>query len=458
MSNLEKVSFVIIFLVFSATFTYTQFDNFNNSNCYDSNLTSSLINNSSWICNWGNKSWDSQRIIADSLENVYSAGIIHEYPPLSSIITDYSSSSMNDYTFFFSKFNNYGLKEWILMNFTQTSFSHCLGLSVGSDSNIYSLWNVDFDDKALLLKLTSSGKMLWNKTLRINAEIFYLDRHDNIYIMGYFFDPDHPNDSFLKLVKFNTLGIMEWNNSFLMNNLVFPSSLIVDNSNYSYIAGIEPSDTYNAGYEYTPEICLWRLNSSGEIISIKEWDMSPYHVYYNMFFDDLCNLYLIATDDSLSVNKLFKYNNLGDSILNITWKSPILKKALDLWDNLAFDSSGKIYCTGSKYFYITRPYSEIYLVIFNENGTLIQSGVWKNYNFAFCNDMHIDSNNNIYLTGSYDEGPFIVKNPVLSEFSIFYFDIDEDTLFSLILLSSIFGFWGLLGICFYIYFLKKRSI
>lgn len=417
-----------------------------------SNILSSYPpgNNSSWDRTWGlNSSYYGEKIITDSANHVYVSGkVVNEwYDVLKTFIV---------------KFNESGEELW---NFT-TRINHyymCKGISIDSEFNIYNL-GIEIKHPYTewsLLKFNSSGDLLWNRTYIGNAKCMYVDSFNKIYVSGYNFDSE-TDVATRFLIKFNEMGLIQWNNTLITGSIQIPYALMVDEFNNTYSAGIYSHGTaglvwVSSSFYYAANIFFYIYNFAGELLSNEILDMGLYHISNNMFFDKFTHLYLIGTDDSFDKSILFKYNYSGELQLQIDWQNDVIKHSTELWRNIAFDSSENIYCTGKHSFWTGKQHHEFYLVKFDKTGKLELEGAWKKYNYPSFRDTFVDSSDNIFITGGCENGTYIVKNPILGAFSNPIFYRVEEIIFLITVFSVIFGVWILLGIVFYIHSLHKVS-
>lgn len=425
----ENIAFVIIFIIIlPLSLNYSQSHGFMNSN--DSNISSALDDGSSWIINWDNYTWRVKAIVTDISENVYCAGVIDLIPP------EYYYLS-NIVSFFISKINGSGINVWTLTFDYSYSFRD---LEIDSDNNIYSLW-YDYNEGSLLLKLNSSGSLLWNYTLKDYFYDLCLDMYGNILLLGEKYES-------VRLIKLNKSGAMQFNYSISIGHSINPFALRIDEFNNTYIAVFV--------YGHIQHLGLYKVNASDELILVKELD--KLFSSQRPLFDDLGNLYVFGIDDSFS-NILFKYNSSGDKIFKSTWKSLSTYIYQSFWDYVTIDNSGNIYCAGiTRYFTLTM-FSEIFFVAYDENGTLLGEYMWRKYHYTSLNAIHIDQQDNIYFTGISEIGSFLAKNPLLEDYLIyiFYFYLDEESLATLLPVFTFFGVWSLLGISLFVYYYRKRK-
>jgi len=424
----QKILFAIFFIIILVVnFSYCQ--NNGKKSIDGSNQSMDLNNNFSWIINWDNVSWRVGAVVTDTLENAYCMGVI-DLSPLGYI------APPNIVSIFILKINSSGFIIWT-KKFNYTYFY--IDLEIDSDNNIYSLWYINFE-KYLLLKLDSSGNLLWNYTVEGYFYEIYIDNYKNIHLLGY----EYQQEGLLRLLKLNESGNMEYNFSISFD--FEPQCFRVDDLNNSYIAS----------YSYEDHLMgLYKVNSSGGLNLVKELDQSP--DYRHLLFDYHGNLYVFGEYNSFS-NVLFKYNVSGDRIFISNWKSYIPMVHLSRWHEIAVDSLGNIFCAGLSEFYTLTAFSEIFLVKYSQNGTLLGDYLWTKYrDMVSLSDVHTDHQNNLYFVGSSEKGSFIVKNPSLVDYLIKIFDfyLDEETLSTLVTVSIFFGVWSLLGISLYIYYFKK---
>ena len=313
------------------------------------------------------------------------------------------------------------------------------------------------------MKINNTGKSDWNQTIVGDAQCIYLDEHDNIYISGYIWDWSR-DELHIYLKKFNKNGISQWNHTFLMDDIIdlfgFPCTIMVDHLNQTYVAGIlatpgfqDDSGYYSFGSYYpAPLIFFCIYNSSGDLVLFNMWRILDYFISTSMIFDTSCNLYLIGADKLVSQNNILKYNSSGHLQLSTPdWQKNAIVHSIEFWKDIALDPSNNIYCGGTNYYYTGIPNYELYLVKFHNEGNLEWDGAWNHLSDSQFRDIYIDSNFSIYLTGNSDIRALILKNPIFGEFSNpFYINIDV-----VISLLFIFSVWGMIGIFFYIRFLRR---
>ena len=396
-------------------------------------------NSNIWTRIWDVGGSIGAEVITDSSYNVYIAGLINKYP----------------WNIIFNiKYDKYGFEQWNSI-WTLDEECHIMDFGIDSLSNIYNLVTFPYSNiGSVLMKINNSGFSEWNKTIEGTTKGIYIDKFDNIYILGDIRNSTKETRIFTKKIDQNGNSI--WNNSFLIDGYAEECTVMVDHLNQTYTGGLiyssgfpdgSPSQSFDS-YITAPYAYISIHNSSGALISFKEWRISEYYITPSMVFDYSFNLYLMGADKSLSNNTLLKYNSSGNLLFSTNWHNNAIE-FYEFWTHIAQDSLNNTYCAGINYFWDGM---HIYLVKFSNQGYFEWDGKIDSYNKAAIGDLYIDSNFSIYITGRNDGKMVIFKNPSLS--TIF----DPPNTISIeffIALSSIYSIWILIGIFFYVKMIRK---
>jgi len=170
--------------------------------------------------------------------------------------------------------------------------------------------------------------------------------------------------------------------------------IAVDSDNNIYIAGymnISGKGVYDA--------VLLKYSPNGNLLWNTSWggadDDGGFAIAIdsnnNIFITGITNSYGAGDDDVF----LLKYNSNGSLLWNTTWGG-----ADNDWGyGIAVDSNNNIFITGSTYSY-GAGYDDVFLLKYNSNGSLLWNTTWGG---AVDNDwgygIAVDSNNNIFITG-----------------------------------------------------------
>ncbi|MFX1279399.1 MAG: hypothetical protein ACFFA3_08280 [Promethearchaeota archaeon] len=256
--------------------------------------------------------------------------------------------------FLLTKYSSLGNKDWEIIWYNEYETE---GFSIATDSynNIYvGIDKIDLDE-SFLVKYNITGSQTWNVSF-VGSHIsgLVIDSIDNIYLTRYL-ERHEEGDRQLFLLKYNNSGALLWNQTWRSGKSDYIMDLLIDSSDNIYITG------YNLDCH---DYCKWvegrayllKVNSSGHLLWNKTLGDNS---YWRMGMDSLENIYLTGYDEIYPGERedmcLAKFNSSENIEWNIFW--------------------------GGK-------------------------GSERAYN------IDLDSNDNIYLGGSLDNKPLLVKNPI----------------------------------------------
>ena len=139
-----------------------------------------------------------------------------------------------------------------------------------SSGNIYfmGVTTSSGDRRLLLLKMTSSYSITWQKTFGTGvsgedmySQAFDVDSSGNIYVTG-FFRNTSPEQGFI--IKVNSSGTLQWAKGF-GNTQSEPKALVIDSSDDIYIAGRTDGSDRPTGTNGDP-LAIFKFNSSGSTV------------------------------------------------------------------------------------------------------------------------------------------------------------------------------------------------
>ncbi len=294
----------------------------------------------------------------------------------------------------------------------------------------------------------------------INGNVFgrsiTSDVFGNIYVVGDFsgsfavFDDDTIKntgfESDIFIVKYDSLGNIIWLKGINGNYNDNALGINIDSDNSIYVTGYFKSDSLEFGdttvinpfifySASTPFIA--KLDSSGKTIWTKIGIMNTWSgisTGKDISIDSLGSIYLIGAFNSDYIDfdnirlynpKFFNYNIFivkYDSNGNVNWARSIGGIENDEGNSIAVDKSGHIYITGT----FQSP-----IIIF-EDDTLFNSSVLSNFiiqinesensikvknfsynNFSLINSVTVDNDENVYMTGYFNNSKLIINNDTL---------------------------------------------
>ena len=240
----------------------------------------------------------------------------------------------------------------------------------------------------LIFKLNSNGDLLWNKTVSINSfwsfPFIVSDSKYNLYI-------PYDNNS-LSLAKINGSGELQWKIG--LGDLHPHANLMIDANDTLFLIGTDDENT-----------SIFKINSSGFIL--KELKIDDFVIGNSWHFDDILVIKKRYTSElyCCDVNLNYKWNyNLSDHVI-----SHFANRV-----DLARDLQGNIYILQTSYV------GDISLLKINSAGIYVSQIIWGGPENEFQGNLIIDSENNLYFIcycdyfdtwGLWQTYMIMVKNP-----------------------------------------------
>jgi outer membrane protein assembly factor BamB len=242
----------------------------------------------------------------------------------------------------------------IFLSFSLILSAFCL---VSFADTVTQKWSAAYND--------SSNK------LNMIQDIGY-DASGNVYVTG------TTSMSEIVIIKYNALGDVQWSNPVESG---IPNAMAVDSSGNVYIAGQSSTGTANlfAGK-------ILKYNTSGTVkwtIPFQGTKSTGGNLARDILVDSSGNVYVlgeVVNNNTETDYIIIKYNSLGTEIWKRTYNSS--GNANDLCGDLAIDSSGNVYATGSSG-----------TLKYNASGSL----QWTVETSIFGRSLGIDSSSNIYI-------------------------------------------------------------
>jgi len=276
-------------------------------------------------------------------------------------------------------------------------------LALDSSGNIYlagftnNTISGDFD--MCLVKFDNLGQYQWNRTwggsYEDSAAAIGLDSSDNIYLAG---GIGHlgGETADMCLVKFDSNGQYQWNRTWGGSKYDFAHAVALDSSDNIYLAGKYRYDNLRSD----SDVCLVKFDSNGQYLWNRTWGGSYDEEAYSIALDSSDNIYLagyIIVDDGPMDFCLVKFNNLGDYQWNSTWGGSYDDHAFDI----ALDSSENIYLAGF-YTIVNDIDFDFCLVKFNNLGEYLWNRTFGGNGMDWATSIVLDSSDNIYIGGVVD--------------------------------------------------------
>lgn len=235
---------------------------------------------------------------------------------------------------FIIKCNSEGILQWYrFWRLDEDEGMHKVSFAFDSSNNIYAsgsayLDDPEFNTDVFLLKYSTSGTLLWNKTWgTYTYEYKYdfcfsltIDSSNNVYVL---WTADNENDLFIS--KYDQSGISIWNETIsnIFSNFDWGYSfykIYCDNTGNLIIIG----ETTELG-EGLNDIILIKYNTNGDFIWYETWGGTQNENWRDLKIDSLNNLFIVGTTESFGIDEeifLLKYDQSGDLVWNETWGGP----------------------------------------------------------------------------------------------------------------------------------------
>ncbi len=194
------------------------------------------------------------------------------------------------------------------------------------------------------------------------------------------------------LLKYDSVGNLVWQKTWGGNQTNLGTSVGVDVNGNVYVTGYTSS--FGAG-RY--DVFLLKFNSTGALQFQQTWGGNGDELGSSLALDHSGNVYVTGYEQSFGNGGLYafllKYNQTGTLLWQRIWKTTGSSDGL----HLVVDSSGNIYLAGDTY--IPSATFEIALVKFTPDGIILWQRSWGRGSDAFGLGDALDSLGNVYVSG-----------------------------------------------------------
>jgi len=288
-----------------------------------------------WNRTWGEIDTDiGSEVAVDSLDNVYIVGSTENF-------------GSGNFDIVLVKYDNLGVQQWNL-TWGGTGFETGRALMIDSLDNVYIVGDTDSfgagEDDLVLIKFNSSGGYQWYRTWggsdkEVGNEIT-MDSLGNIYVTGYNGSTGLiPSD--MVLVKFDSFGIEQWNITRNEREHDVGNGVAVDSLDDVYVVG----SMVNLVSSLDRDIFLVKYNSSGSLQWNQTWGGNDMDSGAEVVVDSLNNIYVVGDSFGAGLvdTVLIKYDISGTQKWYKTWG----EEWYDYATGLTLDSSDSIYISGA---------------------------------------------------------------------------------------------------------------
>ncbi|MFW9822415.1 MAG: SBBP repeat-containing protein [Candidatus Thorarchaeota archaeon] len=256
-------------------------------------------------------------------------------------------------------------------------------------------------DNTLLTSSTSFNyKLVWERIWPMNPETqganeIAIDSNDNIYQVGYsILEQWKPNIGTISevevlLIKSNKSSDVLWSRTWGYDESEYGRDVAVDSNDNIYVCGL--STNFETGYR---DMFIVKFDSLGNELWNQTWGKLDFASGEAIAIDSEDNIYFVGqgnNEGSTTGIILIKYNSSGSILWERIWDSYRYEWAEDV----CVDSQDNIYITGHKNY-------DILLIKYDSNGTGIWSKTCSQGDYAYGLAVDSDSDNNIYIGGVID--------------------------------------------------------
>jgi len=387
-TNLVMSLFLSLFLIFItfSSFCFGVFLQTNNRNIVSISSTSNSMV-FEWEETWSGGTDDyGYGVAIDSFDNIYVVG---------------KTGTLGDWDMVLAKYNSSGVQQW---NRTWGGDQHDLGcgLVIDSSDNIYIVGRTSSfgagNKDIVLVKYNSLGELQWYKTWGGSGNEYgggiAVDSSDNIYIVGITSSTGMGGYDIV-LVKYSSSGVQEWNKIYGGVNTYIGEGITIDSSDNIYIVGYQQSTG-----EEQRDVVFVKYNSLGVQEWNKTWGGSNDEHGYGVAVDSSDNIYVVestgvpGTGDYCII--LVKYNNAGKHEWNKTWGGIHYDEGY----GVKVDSSDNVYVVGYTCSFGAAPGHNMVLIKYNSSGVQEWYKTWGGNGNDYGYGVAIDSSDNIYVVGT----------------------------------------------------------
>ncbi len=341
-----------------------------------------------WSRTWGQSDYDySYGIAIDSTGNAYITGKTHTFSGYYSDVFILKYSSMGN--LLWKRIWGGSDDEW------------APNIALDASGNVYISGSTESygtgSPNAFILKLDSSGKILWYKTWggseRDLGIGIVLDDLGNAFIMGQTLSYGAGSDDIF-LLKYNSAGNLLWNNTWGGVSHEYTYGIALDASGNTCITGVTWS--FGAGHS---SVFVLKYDSSGNLLWDITWGGSSGETGREIAVDNSGNQYITGETSSYGAGYsdafLLKYDSFGNLLWDKTWGG----SDNDYGRGIALDASGNTYITG-----VTRSYgagsSDVFFLKYNSSGNMLWTKTWGGSADDSVRGIALDSSGNTFITGN----------------------------------------------------------
>jgi len=364
--------------------------------CYD-NIVYSIINREcpekAWektVKSLGTENDWFNKVTRDSSGNLYAVGFYSGYSSL------------------WVKFDQNGNKIW-QKDYAITCYSHFELTSITTDNagNLYGAGyatdDCDPTDNVILMKFNGSdGTPVWGDAPRLSMNYdrfndIATDANGNIYAVGY--TKDSSGISKARLVKYNSNGIQQCENTIGGSNDDSYNAVAVGSDGYIYAAGSIEDIEYLGGVGTL--ISRYKSDCTSEAVMDSLYDGSIWNTFNSIKFDNNGYLYAAGNyaDNTGVMGALLVKFSVNANGFDELWHTKFSSSSVDIFNDIATDNNGNIYAAGMTQINAASKRADALLVKYDSDGKILCDKSIGGSETDGFNGITADDNGNLFTVG-----------------------------------------------------------
>lgn len=328
-----------------------------------------------------------------------------------------TQDSSNFYTYNSNHLKLSASEEWIrTWGLNSSDYGYAVALDSNGDIYLGGEIEIGGSTNASLVKYDSLGEYQWDRTwggaASESISSIYIDSLDNVYITGKARSFGISDDVFV--VKYDIQGNLIWNRTWgSTTENDYGSDLFVDEQGNIFIAG------FTSGFGVVGQDFLFlKLNSTGDFQWFETWGGFGNDRAKAIDYDSEGNIFLMGETNSFGMGSaevgLVCYNSLGVLQWNTTWGSITLDRPQDM----VVDSNNNIYISGFTYHPdVGTGDNHFFIVKLDNSGIPIWSKIWGSPYRDLGVGLALDSSDNIFFIGSTEGYEAGIQDIYLTKFN-----------------------------------------
>jgi len=283
----------------------------------------------------------------------------------------------------------------------------CFQMNFFTNLQLDNIKNINISNIGITLSNKDYWKFIYNSSVDNRAYDLAFDSNNNIYLVG---QTDNEGICNTLTLKFNPNGDHQWGKTWDSLKDDCGIGIVIDPSDNIYVVGFADSKD-----DYTEDIYLLKYNSDGDLIRHKILCSVDGMIPSNIAMDSLNNIYITGYREisaSEAAIFLLKYDNSG----SLQWQRYWHESNIDIGYDIAIDSSDNIYITGTS-MNLSSERAGICLIKYSDQGAQLWNKTWQGSEINYGNGIALDSEDNVYVCGKIENKSSGIEDSCIIKFN-----------------------------------------